>query len=323
MNRKNLTKTALILGACLLGVAAAPVFELPDAKVTVRVRDQDGNAVTEANLKVTGDSAALQNDPATFKEGVSNKDGLWEVQLKSRGEVAVTVDKSGFYRSENITYNYRAIPNELERALSRKRWEPWNPNIEVILKRVINPAAMYARGVTKGLPSTSEPTGFDLLEGDFVQPHGRGKVSDLIFAPDLKDRSADDYDFQVVIKFSNLKDGIVPFAVLPPLTGSVLRSPHQAPDAGYLAEWMVWRSRRPTLAESSNYDPDKHAYFIRVRTTVDEKGNIVSANYGKIYGDFMKFTYYLNPKTNDRNVEFDPKRNLFQNLKDSDEVVVP
>ncbi len=26
------------------------------------------------------------------------------------------------------------------------------------------------------------------------------------------------------------------------------------------------------------------------------------------------FTYYLNPSPNDRNLEFDPKRNLFTNL---------
>jgi hypothetical protein len=47
------------------------------------------------------------------------------------------------------------------------------------------------------------------------------------------------------------------------------------------------------------------------------------AHYGKIYGDFMNFTYYLNPTPNDRNVEFDPKRNLFTNLKDDERVTMP
>lgn len=61
----------------------------------------------------------------------------------------------------------------------------------------------------------------------------------------------------------------------------------------------------------------------RVRTVVDEKGHIVRARYGKIYGPveygenlttsngLMRFTYYLNPTDNDRNLEFDPARNLF------------
>ena len=54
----------------------------------------------------------------------------------------------------------------------------------------------------------------------------------------------------------------------------------------------------------------KPNYFFRVRTVLDEHGNVKSALYGKIYGDFMQFTYYLNPTPNDHNIEFDPPRNL-------------
>ncbi len=56
---------------------------------------------------------------------------------------------------------------------------------------------------------------------------------------------------------------------------------------------------------------------------MDERGNIVSAHYGKIYGDFMQFSYYLNPTPNDRNVEFDPKQNLLKNLKSDEGVSAP
>jgi hypothetical protein len=37
----------------------------------------------------------------------------------------------------------------------------------------------------------------------------------------------------------------------------------------------------------------------------------------------LLFTYYLNPTPNDRNLEFDPKRNLFTNLKDEERVTAP
>ena len=37
----------------------------------------------------------------------------------------------------------------------------------------------------------------------------------------------------------------------------------------------------------------------------------------------LRFTYYLNPTPNDRNMEFDPKRNLFQNLKSTEQVNMP
>jgi len=58
--------------------------------------------------------------------------------------------------------------------------------------------------------------------------------------------------------------------------------------------------------ELSNYDPQKHGYFLRVRTVTDQQGKISSANYSKIYGDFMNFTYYLNPTPNDRNIKSVP-----------------
>ena len=75
-------------------------------------------------------------------------------------------------------------------------------------------------------------------------------------------------------------------------------------------------------------------YFVRVRTVLDQQGKIVSALYGKIDGDIrfspirsktcsLMFTYYLNPTPNDRNMEFDPKRNLLTGLKDAEKVDVP
>jgi hypothetical protein len=60
-----------------------------------------------------------------------------------------------------------------------------------------------------------------------------------------------------------------------------------------------------------------------VRTVKDHAGNIVSARYGKIYGDFMQFSYYLNPTPNDRNIEFDPKQNLLGGLKSFERVSAP
>lgn len=37
----------------------------------------------------------------------------------------------------------------------------------------------------------------------------------------------------------------------------------------------------------------------------------------------MNFTYCLNPTPNDRNVEFDPKHNLFTDLKPLEQVLEP
>jgi hypothetical protein len=59
----------------------------------------------------------------------------------------------------------------------------------------------------------------------------------------------------------------------------------------------------------------------------------VACNYGKIHGPIrfwieppeatLSMTYYLNPTPNDRNLEFDPKKNLFTDLKPDERVYEP
>ncbi|MFM2295907.1 MAG: hypothetical protein RLZZ350_2320 [Verrucomicrobiota bacterium] len=78
---------------------------------------------------------------------------------------------------------------------------------------------------------------------------------------------------------------------------------------------------------------ESQLFFYRVRT-VAENGKIVRAHYGKIKGGLqlapsssktckVKLTYYLNPTSLDRNMEFDPKQNLFTNLSADEEVRDP
>jgi hypothetical protein len=77
---------------------------------------------------------------------------------------------------------------------------------------------------------------------------------------------------------------------------------------------------------------ERLGYFYRVRA-VKQDGKIVSARYGKMGNinfdvinsptAIINFTYYLNPEPNSRNMEFDPKRDLFKNLKDSEQVSAP
>ena len=77
-------------------------------------------------------------------------------------------------------------------------------------------------------------------------------------------------------------------------------------------------------------DGENQNYFFRVRTALDQQGKVKSALYGKTAGPIVcgpqgivQFTYYLNPTPNDRNMEFDPSKNLFQNLPTLQQVTAP
>lgn len=101
---------------------------------------------------------------------------------------------------------------------------------------------------------------------------------------------------------------------MPLFEDNQFRSDHQSPERGYLHKHEQVTFRKSDSSHKSTRKEGRNYYF-RVRTKLDEKGDIESAHYGKIYGDFMSFVYFLNPTPNDRNVEFDPKKNLLQGEK--------
>jgi hypothetical protein len=125
----------------------------------------------------------------------------------------------------------------------------------------------------------------------------------------------------------------VMYSLSVPGGGSQLRSSHEAPETGYGSSLSLPQGNSKERGQYGMADEDKN-YFFRVRTVLDERGQVVSCLYGKIYGRIeyfpvsyktakVRFTYYLHPTPNDRNVEFDPKRNLFTNLKSDERVTAP
>jgi hypothetical protein len=213
------------------------------------------------------------------------------------------------------------------------KWQPWNPTLNVVVKPILNPIPMYARAFGKNpdpiLPKLNTPIGFDLEAADFVAPYGKGTSSDLIF--NLSNQGSTNgiqkpTDIALTISFPNKGDGIQSVIGPPRNQGSALRLPRYAPASGYennLTQTMSQLRVHGLLNEGQNY-------FYRVRTVLDEQGNVKSTLYGKIAGPIqfwnnggIVFTYYLNPTPNDRNMEFDPNKNLFQNLSIIQQVKAP
>lgn len=158
--------------------------------------------------------------------------------------------------------------------------------------------------------------------GDWVAPYGKGKTKDFIFRRTVsKGDKEGEFEESISVKFSNAKDGLIPFESSLH-KGSALASSYKAPKKGYASSWVQTNARVSGEPLKTNRKADRNFYF-RIRTKLDSSGNIVSANYGKIYGDFMSFIYYVNPKVNDDNLEFDVQNNLFGNLNWKEEVNHP
>lgn len=232
----------------------------------------------------------------------------------------------GYYSTHETRYWFKEVQNG--------RWQPWNPQVDVVLKPVLRPIPMYARVMGRlpallELPVRGTPVGFDLEKGEWVAPWGGGVNADLVFAVKEivpRENVRDAFEYRLELTFSNEGDGIQAYPINLELhEGSELRMPRHAPERGY-APRLEKQLGRPARGEPLYPAQDeKQNYFFRVRTVLDEKGEVKSALYGKIMGDigcdvinsragYLQFTYYLNPTPLDRNMEFDPKRNLAGNV---------
>ncbi|NOT96087.1 MAG: hypothetical protein HOP00_07245 [Nitrospira sp.] len=295
-------------------------------RVLFRVVNDEGKPVAEAKVGVSWENATATKNSERIKsvESISDQDGRVEFEGKAfTSGVSYGANKQGHYAAWGLRYSFTST--------HLLRWQPWNPTIEVLLKRIKNPVPMYAKRVEVKIPEFNQPIGYDLVQGDLVAPYGKGQLSDLIFEADRKVVSDQEYDGTLTLRFSNEGDGLVAHEIPQPDPPG-LRMPYIAPDDGYVSS-KTWEESRHTSARRNgniiSTASNRMNYFIRVRTVRDKEGKIVSALYGKIHGDFrwfigarapksgLAFIYYLNPDGT-RNVEYDPKRNLLKSSKRDD-----
>jgi len=147
-----------------------------EACVVLRCIDQDGNNVTNATV-----STALYPDGsfenAIVRNGTVDTNGYFMMKGKTNGEFSYTFTEQGYYETREVKHLFR-IPTV---SVSSGRWQPYGMTNTVVLKRKFNPVAMCVKSDRKGiLPQVkNEYIGFDLEQGDWVQPHGKGVHADL------------------------------------------------------------------------------------------------------------------------------------------------
>lgn len=295
----------IVIAVTAVGYAQAQ-FSIPvppEWKVTLQAVNESGQPVAGAQAEVESIKPGT-SDEAVRVDGNTDTNGLFTATGRSWGRLYLHMTKAGYY-SANKLYDIGVT--------DKTRYEPWNPTITLPLKKIINPIPMYAKRLNTHVPDLDKPIGFDLMAGDWVAPYGKGVNADIIFTGHFDKRTDGESDFTLTVNFPKAGDGIQEFTVPDAEKGSGLLSSHKAPAGVYQTQWVQTDNRKPDKPVETNRDPNRN-YFFRVRTKLDESGNVVSAHYGKIYGDFMQFSYYLNPTPNDRNVEFDPKQNLMKGL---------
>lgn len=321
----------------LFAVTAALAQKGVPSKVTFVVKNDVGQPVT--NAAVDGCFLDVSQSGARDRfNGNTDTNGYFMAKGESLVGVYARFTDDGYYPTTIRQ------PLDLKPRMDGKGWEQsrWDLEIPVLLKPVKHPIAMYSQEIENtrlrknskdrlGHYVLNNKVGYDMVKGDVVAPNGKGIVADMQFAWKMtiyatnKLGRALEYDTLCEVRTTNVVDGIsrgTPDGGEDGQTGSVCLSAYEAPVQGYTNAISFYRNVRGTTAESND---DKHyLYYFRIRTQTNEMGQVTNALYGKIYGQINgNFTYYLNPTPNDRNVEFDPTRNLLTGLKSLEQVDRP
>lgn len=276
--------------------------------MTFVIVDEEGLPVVSAKVSVTFEVLGGNNRATVV--GLTDKTGKYVVSHRSTHSSGFGVEKDGYYESKGGQH--------FENSVNGK-WQPWDPNIKVVLRKIISPVPMYTRNTKEAkmdMPVVNKAVGFDLIDFDWVAPYGHGKYSDLIFKLDRKYVTENNFDCKLQLTFPNKYDGIQ--EVTNKYSYSVFKLPRLAPEDGYKNIISQWRTY------DNNSFIDSRYYIFRIRS-VAENGKLIRAMYGKIHGDIrfdprgsntasIIFKYYLNPDYTN-NLEYDPKQNLFKNIQ--------
>ncbi|KAF0220887.1 MAG: hypothetical protein FD174_884 [Geobacteraceae bacterium] len=294
---------------------------LDTAKITIRVVDESGSPIEAAKVGIGFEVNTQKKE--TPVNGFTDSDGRFAASERCNGYVGFNVVKPGYYMS----IGQYVFKTEKKGFI---KWEPWNPEVTVILRKIENPVPMYARDTNESrtnIPVVGKDVGFDLVTFDWVKPYGKGKIADFYCLLYVRRSGPNDFEYRVKINFPGEYNGIQ--GIEENLKqGSEFKLPRFAPEDGYNKEMTVFIDRKPVGASKWSFNDNK-SYVFRVRSEV-ERGRFKKAVYGKIIGDidigtnrdgtaYLKFKYFLNPDYT-RNLEFDPKRNLFLNLPERERV---
>jgi hypothetical protein len=313
------------------------------AKITALLQDDNLNPIKNVNLHIRfSHSNGAYNDGSNDFYLTTDADGQATAESESTGAIFIIAEKTGYYPSE-LQYQ----PTDWSKKPENKsKLLPWNPTVPITLKKIGKGAPMYARGAPRRsvyLPSQDLAHGYDLIEDDWLAPHGNGKVADLMIQAHMDVIDEKNYDSEMSITFPNKGNGWIPLHELVGIE-SQMKYPREAPEDGYLADPITLKHRwRNPYIEELPEGGHPYGYILRLRTKLDKDGKILSAIYAKIIdndlhppvdtrrltnpihfgsgpklmkekgresGCYFKIFYYLNPKPNDRNLEFDRINNL-------------
>ena len=287
------------------------------AKIIYRVVDDEGAPITNTNVRGT-----WRNDfpRKTWDETfVTNTNGEFVAKGTVGGAFGFFVRKEGYYLS-SAGLNFHWRPG-ISPVVQDGKWQPYGEHRTIVVKRKKKPVEMMLHkwGIDGcRAPVTNTWFALDMELGQWCPPYGEGRNNDALIR--FTGKVIDDWTWDVTMEVSFTNMPYAGFYELSKDSYSGLKCCYEAStnNDAYARRQLVFRSKvsRATLPgapDLAELPYDKYLVF-RTRTKVDAEGKLISAHYGKIYGEWrvgpfrMRFGgnedgLYFNPSSNDPNLE--------------------
>ena len=273
------------------------------AKIIYRVVDDVGTPITNATV-----CGQWQNDypRKTWKETfVTDGNGEFVAKEKVGGRFGFYVKKDGYYLSSTgVDFHWREKVSPL---VKDGKWQPYGENRTLVVKRKRNPVeAPTLLHTVINVPATNVWLGLDMETFRWVKPYGDGLHSDMLLRFNSDPINKYEVNWATMdVSFTN--NPYAGFYVLPKDGFSEMKSVYHADTNMAFRTEITYSIGR--LPQDDNLLDDGHYMVFRTRTTVDDKGRLVSAHYGKIYGRWGIWggtrarMMFFNMTPNDTNLE--------------------
>ena len=318
-----------IITYIFFGLFAILATSNAEIELSVKITSEDNAPIEGA--KIIADFKGYLKEQRVTVSGTTDAEGCAIIKGCSKAKrintsVDVTVNAEGSYFTtvKSLSDNSRVY------------------DLNLTLRKRIKPIALYAKKASLTIPIDDGWVAYDFKKGDLVEPHGLGKESDIFFK--VSSLPTEDNGTiptnagmgKMLVKFPNTYDGLI-YEKAGFIATSEMVMPHQAHLEGYVDTLVREEPAYHNINRRRGV-----GIFMRVRSQSNEDGSLKQANYAKLNQDFrfdpresgwhvddqgkpktyghISFTYYFNPMPNDRNLEFDPDKNLFGELE-WDEVV--
>ena len=325
--KKLLITGLLTINLLFMSACGAQTSMIPSLKIIVEAKDENGEPVPMVNVVMAGSTSTPGSRREAF--GDTDANGRFSAIIATMdGNVKVrSFFTKGYYKCGNEVTVGQKTPNDLS-MLKTGKWSDDEQIVPLLMRPINNPVPMKVKKVTESIPIKNEWVGYDLETGDWVMPHGKGQVADIELYSEGTVESTVEYNGKTTMRFPGFGNGIQSIDLLRGYQRCEFQSPYEAPEDGYFRQWE-WNDIRRTkglqFSEITDESFPSRMFVFRIRTEMDNYGRVIRAMYGKIYGPVhfgvrgsdnkgtrgsINLTYYLNPDYT-RNLEYDPKQNLF------------